>query len=235
MPTIINIESAINGCSVALSVDSVLEFSVEEKEPMQQSVKLAPFVASAMEEITRKGLKLDVVAVSAGPGSYTGLRIGMSLAKGLAFSQDVPVIGVDTLQILAVKAMFRNMDWQGDEILVPMIDARRMEVYMAAYDFRLDAMMKPQALVITPDSLDQLPEDRQIYLMGDGCEKTKGILKRPGLHWIDGLNPTAKDMIALSEKAFREGDIMDIAYGTPHYIKDYNAVIGENPLAQLLK
>lgn len=235
MATIINIESAVSTCSVSVSVDSVLEYNIEEKEPMHQSTHLAPFVAGAMEDITRKGLHLDAVAVSIGPGSYTGLRIGMSLAKGLAFSQDVPLIGVNTLEILAVKGMFKNLDWTTDEILVPMIDARRMEVYMAAYNFRLEPLMPPQAMIINKDCLNSLPEDRPIYLMGDGSDKTKDILTGDNIFRIEGMSPMAKDMIALSEKGFREKNFIDIAYSTPLYIKDYDAKIGENPLYQLLK
>ena len=166
-----------------------------------------------------------------GPGSYTGLRIGMSLAKGLAFSLDVPLIGVDTLKILAVKAMFRSMDWTGNEILVPMVDARRMEVFTAAYDFALNAVVEPQAMIIDADSFrDLLDAGHQLYFMGDGAEKTKQVISHPNAHWIDGLLPQAKDMLALSEKAFRENDFIDIAYSTPNYLKQYHTTKPKNQL-----
>ncbi len=158
-----------------------------------------------------------------GPGSYTGLRIGLSMAKGLCFSLNVPLIGISTLKLIAVKAMFRNIDWQGNEILVPMIDARRMEVYTAAYDFRLDGLMLPQPLVVTEDSYSGLPKDRDIYFMGDGSAKTKEVLKGERYHWIDGVNPKASDMTALAEKAFRESDFLDVAYSVPEYLKEYEA------------
>lgn len=234
MPVIINIETSASACSVALSVDSSVEWNALEQEPMNQATRLAPFVARAMEELTRRELKLDAVAVSIGPGSYTGLRIGMSLAKGLAFSTDVPLIGVGTLKLIAVKGMFRNLNFTGEEILVPMVDARRMEVYTAAYDFRLDAVMEPQALIVKPESFDDIAPGRQLWFMGDGAAKTKDVITRPDCHWMDGMVPMAHDMVALSEKAFREGDFMDLAYGTPFYIKDYEAVHGENPLKHLL-
>lgn len=235
MSVILNIESSGSACSVALSVDGAVEFSASETEPMHQSTHLAPYVAHAMEEITRKELKPDAVAVSIGPGSYTGLRIGMSLAKGLAYSLNVPLIGVETLKILAVKAMFRNFDFQGDEILMPMVDARRMEVYTAAYNFALEPLIEPQAMIVTKDSLDILGTDKQIYLIGDGAAKTKDVLSNPNIHWMNIRYPMASDMVALSEKALREKDFMDLAYGTPMYIKEYNAVHGDNPLKQLLQ
>ncbi len=135
MSTILNIETSGKICSVALTREGVLEFDLENREGIKHAEVLAPFVERAMEEVKRKEWKLDAVAVSIGPGSYTGLRIGLSLAKGLAFSLGVPLIGVSTLKILAVKAMFRNFNFTGEEILVPMIDARRMEVFTGAYDF----------------------------------------------------------------------------------------------------
>lgn len=235
MAIIINIESSGSACSVALSVDGHVEYSAVEREAMHQSTDLAPFVARAMEEAARHEWKPDAVAVSIGPGSYTGLRIGMSLAKGLAFSLDVPLIGVQTLQILAVKAMFSRIDFTGEEILVPMVDARRMEVYTAAYNADLSAIIAPRALIVEPDSFDSLPADRTVIFMGDGAQKTKSVINRDNAVWLDGMLPMAADMAPLSEKAFRENDFMDLAYGVPYYIKDYEAIHGENPLAHLLK
>lgn len=234
MAVILNIESSGSASSVALSVDGNVEWSAVEREAMHQATDLAPFVAQAMEEVTRKELKIDAVAVSTGPGSYTGLRIGMSLAKGLAFGLDVPLIGVETLKLIAVKAMFRNLNFTGEEILVPMVDARRMEVYTAAYDFRLDALIQPQAMIITEDSFKELPQDRQIWFMGDGAAKTKDVIKLPNAHWMDDVLPMAFDMVALAEKSFREKDFLNLAYSVPFYIKEYEAVHGENPLKQLL-
>lgn len=234
MAVILNIESSQSASSVALSVDGNVEWSAVEREAMHQATDLAPFVAQAMEEMTRKELKIDAVAVSTGPGSYTGLRIGMSLAKGLAFGLDVPLIGVETLKLIAVKAMFRNLNFTGDEILVPMVDARRMEVYTAAYDFRLDSLIPPQAMIITEDSFRELPQDRQIWFMGDGAAKTRDVIKLPNAHWMDDVLPMAADMVALAEKSFREKDFLDLAYSVPFYIKDYEAVHGENPLKHLL-
>lgn len=219
---IINIETSGKICSVALTSDGVLELQLDDHEGMQHAVKVAPFAERCMEELKRKELKPDAVAVSIGPGSYTGLRIGLSFAKGLAFSLGIPLIGVDTLKILAVKAMFRSMDWTGEELLVPMIDARRMEVYTAVYDFALNAVVEPRAMILDENSfIELLDSGKQLYFMGDGAEKAEKVINHPNAHWIHGLLPQAKDMLALSEKALREKDFLDLAYSTPKYLKEY--------------
>lgn len=223
MSTILAIETSGKFCSVALIKDGLAEFSKEDEVEMNHARAIGPFVDECMKEARRREWKLDAVAVSMGPGSYTGLRIGLSMAKGLCFSLGVPLIGVSTLKLIAVKAMFRNIDWHGDEILVPMIDARRMEVYTAAYDFRLNALKEPEPLILCEDSYSELPSGREIYFMGDGAAKSKDILKGERYHWLDNVNPNASDMIALAEKAFRESDFMDLAYSVPEYLKEYEA------------
>lgn len=223
MSTILAIETSGKYCSVALIHEGLAEFSREDEVEMNHARAIGPFVDECVKVARRREWKIDAVAVSMGPGSYTGLRIGLSMAKGLCFSLGVPLIGVSTLKLIAVKAMFRNIDWHGDEILIPMIDARRMEVYTAAYDFRLDALMEPQPLIITEDSYSQLPEGRDVYFMGDGAAKSKDILKGANHHWLYGVNPKASDMTALAEKAFRESDFIDVAYSVPEYLKEYEA------------
>ena len=223
MSTILAIETSGKHCSVALLHEGLAEFSREDEKEMNHARAIGSFVDECVKEAKRREWKIDAVAVSMGPGSYTGLRIGLSMAKGLCFSLGVPLIGVSTLKLIAVKAMFRNIDWQGDESLVPMIDARRMEVYTAAYDFRLDALIEPQPLILTADSYSGLPWGRQVYFMGDGSEKSKELLKGEGRHWIDGIIPKASDMTALAEKAFREEDFIDLAYSVPEYLKEYEA------------
>ena len=198
---------------------------------MQHANRLAPFVERCMEELKRKEEKLDAVAVSLGPGSYTGLRIGLSLAKGLAFSLGIPLIGVDTLKIIAVKAMFRSMDWTGEEVLVPMVDARRMEVFTAPFDFALNPLAEPGPMILDENSFSELlSAGRHLYFLGDGAEKAKKVIDHPNAHWIDGLLPQAKDMLALSEKALREEDFIDIAYSTPNYLKAYQTTTPKNHL-----
>ena len=221
MANIINIETSGKICSVALTKDGVVELDLQDDAGMRHAEKLAPFVEKCMKELKRKDEKLDAVAVSIGPGSYTGLRIGLSLAKGLAFAANVPLIGIDTLKILAVKAMFRNFDFEGTEIFVPMIDARRMEVFTGALDFRLNYVVEKGPLILNEDSFTELLKNNKLIFIGDGAEKAKGLIKNENAIWIDNLNPTAKDMLALSEKAYREGEFIDKAYSTPEYLKEY--------------
>lgn len=229
--TILNIETSGKICSVALTRDGALEMQLDDREGMQHANRLAPFVERCMEELKRKEEKLDAVAVSIGPGSYTGLRIGLSLAKGLAFSLGIPLIGVDTLKIIAVKAMFRTMDWTGEEVLVPMVDARRMEVFTASFDFALNPLAEPGPMILDENSFSELlSAGRHLYFIGDGAEKAKKVIDHPNAHWIDGLLPQAKDMLALSEKALREEDFIDIAYSTPNYLKAYQTTTPKNHL-----
>ena len=210
--TILNIETSGKICSVALTRDGALEMQLDDREGMQHANRLAPFV-------------------SPGPGSYTGLRIGLSLAKGLAFSLGIPLIGVDTLKIIAVKAMFRSMDWTGEEVLVPMVDARRMEVFTAPFDFALNPLAEPGPMILDENSFSELlSAGRHLYFLGDGAEKAKKVIDHPNAHWIDGLLPQAKDMLALSEKALREEDFIDIAYSTPNYLKAYQTTTPKNHL-----
>lgn len=228
MAIIINIETSSKICSVAISKEGVIEFLMEDTEGMNHAVKLAPFVERCIEELKRKEEKADAVAVSLGPGSYTGLRIGLSLAKGLAFSLGVPLIGIPTLQILAVKAMFRSMDWEGDEIIIPMVDARRMEVYTGAYNFALNEIVKEQPMILDSDSFNELFNHRKVIFLGDGSDKFKGIYGGSNGFWIGNISPHAKDMIALAEKYFRDKRFIDVAYSTPNYLKEYQTTIPKN-------
>ena len=140
---ILNIETSAKICSVALTegVDAV--WNKESGPEMEHSRLLAPYVQEALDVSERREGELEAVAVSMGPGSYTGLRIGLSLAKGLCFSRNIPLIGIPTLEILAVKGLFKSMEWKGDELFVGMIDARRMEVYTAIYNSALKCIMDP--------------------------------------------------------------------------------------------
>ncbi len=228
MACILNIETSGKACSVALTKDGVVEHMLEDHEGMAHAKRLAPFVDSCMEEVTRRGWTLDAVAVSIGPGSYTGLRIGLSLAKGLCFALGIPLITLSTLRILAVKAMFRSMEWEGDEIIIPMIDARRMEVYTAAYDFALNALMPPQPLILEAQSYSGLPENRRLIFIGDGAGKAQGLVGRDDSVWYAGAEVLASDMTALAEKAYREKEFADVAYAVPEYLKEYQATIGHN-------
>lgn len=230
MSVILNIDTTASVCSVAVSADGMIEFHIESEEPMQHASLLAGYVDRCLEHIARRGLKLDAVAVSNGPGSYTGLRIGLSLAKGLCFSLKIPLIAISTLEILAVKAMFGYRDAEGDEIIVPMIDARRMEVYTAAYDFVLNPIISPRPLILDENSYNSLSDYRKIIFIGDGVNKARDVIKLSNALWLTNAMPLALDMVALSEKAFRENRFADVAYCEPEYLKEFQATKSRNLL-----
>ncbi|MCM1291672.1 MAG: tRNA (adenosine(37)-N6)-threonylcarbamoyltransferase complex dimerization subunit type 1 TsaB [Prevotella sp.] len=231
MPIILNIETSSKTCSVALSEDGQILYSLEDTQGLNHATKLAPFVEKCMEELARKERKLDAVAVSNGPGSYTGLRIGLSLAKGLCFGLDIPLITLNTLEIMAVKAMFHSFEWQGDEIIIPMVDARRMEVYTAGYDFSLNEVLSPGPMILDENSYSDIAlTGKKLILIGDGVVKAKDILKLPDVKYIEKGMPVACDMVALSEKYFRERKFADVAYSTPTYLKEWQPTSAPKPM-----
>lgn len=230
MANILNIETSSKKCSVALSQNGGIEIFREDDECMNHAVRLAPFVEECMQELTHRGEKLDAVAISLGPGSYTGLRIGLSFAKGLAFSLDIPLIGISTLQIMAVKAMFKKFDWEGDEIIVPMVDARRMEVFTGAFDFSLNEIVKEKAEILSEESFNMLHTKRKIIFLGDGSIKFQDTYSGGNAEWLGDLMPNARDMMALSEKYLREKRFIDVAYSVPNYLKEYQATTPKNKI-----
>lgn len=203
-------------------------FSLASESEMDHSTKLAPFVERCMLQLKNHDKRLDAVAVSMGPGSYTGLRIGLSLAKGLCFGLKIPLIGINTLKLLAVAGMFATMDFDENQIYIPLIDARRMEVYTAVFDNSLNKLMEPEALILQPNSFEQFV-GRRIIMIGDGVAKAKDILTLKVDEWIDRM-PRAADMNALSEQALRNNDFIDVAYSTPFYLKNFQATTPRNKI-----
>ncbi len=224
MPTILNIETSTDVCSVALTQDGQVLEHHEDYEGHNHAVVLSRFVESCVTYARTRDLKLDAVAVSIGPGSYTGLRIGLSEAKGLCFGLSVPLIGVNTLQLLVVSTMFANFFDEDNLLYVPMLDARRKEVYTAVYTPALEAMLEPQPMILDADSYAQFRKEHVLVMMGNGSDKAKDIIT-PGddLRYIPGVKPVAMDMLALAEKHFREGRFIDVAYSTPMYLKEFQA------------
>ena len=223
MANILNIDTSSKICSVAFAQDGEIRVGYESAESMDHSVSLAPFVKKCMEFLKEGQIKLDAVSVAAGPGSYTGLRIGMSLAKGLAFGLDIPLISISSLEILAVRAIFTFPEFSGQEIIIPMIDARRMEVYTCVYDSRLNLIEPEAPKILDIDSFKNLVEKDKILIIGDGSEKFKPIFKSENVVWLGQGMPHAKYMTALSEKYYRENKFSDVAYSVPTYLKEYQA------------
>ncbi|MBR5117473.1 MAG: tRNA (adenosine(37)-N6)-threonylcarbamoyltransferase complex dimerization subunit type 1 TsaB [Muribaculaceae bacterium] len=224
MANILNIETSTAVCSVALSSDGQIVDHHENYDGLNHATLLSQFINDMLNTAKRKEMSLDAIAVSIGPGSYTGLRIGLSQAKGLAFGLELPLIGVNTLQLLTVTAMFKEF-FDDDTLYVPMIDARRMEVYTAVYNSALEAVVEPQAMILDESSFASLLASHHFVLIGNGSQKAKDVIKHPNVQFMPEVKPVAVDMLALAEKAFREGHFIDVAYSTPLYLKDFQATI----------
>lgn len=223
MAVILNIDTSTDHCSVALTAEGMVLAHQEEGGGRNHAALLSDYIKYCLDFAREKELKLEAVAVSMGPGSYTGLRIGLSEAKGLAYALNIPLIGINTLRIMACNVMF-TQELEGDEIFVPMIDARRMEVYTAAYDFALNEVMPQQALILTPESYaDIISANRKIVMFGNGSDKARDVITAPNVTFVPDVAPLAIDMIALAEQAYANKDFLDLAYSVPNYIKDFQA------------
>ena len=234
MANILNIETSTEVCSVALTSEGQVLDHRENYEGQTHATLLSQYVKEMLDYARSRELKLDAIAVSIGPGSYTGLRIGLSEAKGLAFGLNIPLIGVNTLQLMTVSTMFNHFIEEDKVLYVPMIDARRMEVYTAAYSPALEAVLEPQAMILDDQSFGNLLEQGYtLVMMGNGSDKARQVLTRDGVQFIDGIKPVAVDMMALAEKAWREQDFIDVAYSTPLYLKEFQATKPKNPVLNL--
>ncbi|MDE6268273.1 MAG: tRNA (adenosine(37)-N6)-threonylcarbamoyltransferase complex dimerization subunit type 1 TsaB [Muribaculaceae bacterium] len=225
MATILNIDTSTAVCSTALTAEGMVLRHYENFEGRNHATLLSDYIKGCLDYLADHEMKLDAVAVSIGPGSYTGLRIGLSEAKGLAYGLKVPLIGVDTLKLLATSAMFRaDVDADPETTLfAPMIDARRMEVFTAVYDFALNALMEPQPLILDGESYSEFLKEKKVIFCGDGSEKAKAVIKSGNACFVDGVVPLAVDMMPLADLAYSKGDFLDLAYSTPAYLKDFQA------------
>lgn len=222
MPVILSIETSTDVCSAALTAEGAVLEHFEEFNGRNHAVVLSDFVKGCLDHLRRHEMKLDAVAVSLGPGSYTGLRIGLSEAKGLAYALDVPLIGIDTLKLMAVQVMFAH-DVQPDALFAPMIDARRMEVYTAVYNLPLETLVAPTPLILEPDSYEEWLNRGEVLFFGNGSDKAKDVITHPNARFIADVKPLAVDMLPLADQAFRAGDFLDLAYSVPVYLKDFQA------------
>lgn len=225
---ILHIETSTNVCSVALSENADCLFSKSNADGMNHAALLSVFIAEALDVLKLSGKKLDAVAVSSGPGSYTGLRIGVSTAKGLCYGLDIPLIAISTLEVLTVQALATVVN-AGNALFCPMIDARRMEVYSAFYDAKGIIKREISADIITLDSYAEILANQSVYFFGNGSEKCKTTLTHSNANFIDNLIPLAKNMISFAELAFKEKHFVDTAYFEPFYLKEFQTTIPKNP------
>lgn len=228
MAVILNIDTSTDVCSTALTAEGDILIHREDFTGRNHAAMLSGFIKDCIDRASELGLKLDAVAVSMGPGSYTGLRIGLSEAKGLAYSLGIPLIGIDTLKLLAVSVMFSGTEIPENALFAPMIDARRMEVFTAVYNMALEELLPPQPLVLEPDSYSRFTAEHPVLFFGNGSDKAKELLGGPDTVFIPDVKPLAVDMLALSELAWSRKDFIDVAYSTPWYRKEFQTTAPKN-------
>jgi tRNA threonylcarbamoyladenosine biosynthesis protein TsaB len=219
-PIILHIETGTAVCSVALSHGESLLSLRENTEGMLHAKLLAVFIEEIFREQQIGVSQLDAISVSEGPGSYTGLRVGVSTAKGLCFGAHKPLIAVGSLQSLAMLAINRQLLPAPETCIIPMIDARRMEVYTAQFNHKGEQMSAIEAKVIDAASFIELLEKQPVVFTGDGAEKCKTVITHPHAHFVP-LQASAAGMILPALKAFAQQQFVDTAYFEPFYLKDF--------------
>lgn len=225
MAVILSIETSTSVCSVSLSQNGVCLAEKIDFEGPSHASKLNLFIQELLDFAATNGIKPDAIAVSCGPGSYTGLRIGVSTAKGLCYGYDIPLIAINTLKIMAETVKKRVSQ---DALLCPMIDARRMEVYAAFYNTNLNCIRETSADIIDENSYAELLNEHPIYFFGNGAEKCKSALTHPNANFLTDIHPIAKNMITLAEIAFEAKHFEDVAYFEPFYLKEFVATTPKN-------
>ena len=223
MSCILNIETSTDVCSLAVSVDGDLVFNKEDHSAHNHSVSLGVFVDEALAYIDDRNIPLDAVAVSCGPGSYTGLRIGVSMAKGICYGRGVKLIAVPTLELMCVPLLLGEKIEEDNALLCPMLDARRMEVYAQIFDCGLKEKRGIQADIVDADTYKEYLDKAPVYFFGNGAEKCMETIAHENAKLIKGIEPLAKNMFPLAEKRIAMGQYEDVAYFVPFYLKDFVA------------
>lgn len=223
MSCILNIDTSTNVCSVAVSQDGVCIFDKEDHSGPNHAERLGAFVDEALSFIDNHAIPLDAVAVSCGPGSYAGLRIGVSMAKGICYGRDVKLLAVPTLELLCVPVLLREMVTDDDALLCPMLDARRMEVYAQLFTRSLREVRPIQADVVDADTYREYLDKHPVYFFGNGAMKCKEVIDHPNAHFIEGIEALAKNMLPLAERRMAREEFEDVAYFVPFYLKDFVA------------
>ena len=217
MAILLNLETATTNCSVSIAKNGKLLFLKElNSDSYSHAEQLNNFIQEALDGAFLSFSDLDAVAVSKGPGSYTGLRIGVSTAKGLCFSLDIPLIAIATLESMAHQIKRENQDF-----VIPVLDARRMEIYSVVFDANLDEVRGTKAEIINKETFQEYIDQGQVHIIGNGAEKCKGILKHSNLSFDSSIVPSAKNMCQLSFEKFKVAAMEDIAYFEPYYLKDF--------------
>lgn len=222
MSCILSIETSTGVCSVAMSENGQCIFKQEDHSGPNHAVSLGAFVDEALSFTDNHAIPLGAVAVSCGPGSYTGLRIGVSMAKGICYGRNVPLLAVPTLEVMSVPVLL-NHEIEDDALLCPMIDARRMEVYSAIYDRALNERRETRADIVDAGTYREYLDHHPVYFFGNGAAKCMETINHPNARLIDGIDPLAKYMFPIAERKWVSEDFEDVAYFVPYYLKDFVA------------
>ena len=222
MPTILHIETSTEVCSVAVSEDSHVIFHQEDHSGRNHAEQLGSMVDEALSFTDSHAIPFDAVAVSCGPGSYTGLRIGVSMAKGVCYGQNLRLIAVPTLELLCVPVLLREIP-EDDALLCPMLDARRMEVYAGIYTRALKPVREIRADIVDANTYKEYLDRHPVYFFGNGAKKCMEAISHPNAHLLEGIETLAKWMQPLAERRFLNERFEDVAYFVPYYLKDFVA------------
>ncbi len=209
-------------CSVAVSEDTQVIFQQDDHSGPNHAERLGTMVDEALSFTDNHAIPFDAVAVSCGPGSYTGLRIGVSMAKGICYGRNLKLIAVPTLELLCVPVLLREIP-EEDALLCPMLDARRMEVYSGIYNRALKPVREVGADIVTAETYKDYLDEHPMYFFGNGAKKCMDVVNHPNVHLIEGIEPLAKWMQPLAERRLLNGTTEDVAYFTPFYLKDFVA------------
>lgn len=223
MSCILHIETSTNVCSVAVSNDGECIFNKEDFSGPNHAERLGEYVDEALSFADSHAIPVDAVAVSSGPGSYTGLRIGVSMAKGICYGKNIPLLSVPTLELLSVPVLLGHDEIEDDALICPMLDARRMEVYAAVYNRALQPVRPIQADVVDADTYKEWLDRHPVYFFGNGAAKCMETINHPNARLIKDIVPLAKWMFPLAEKKIAKGETEDVAYFIPFYLKDFVA------------
>ena len=223
MSCILNIETSTNVCSVAVSENGACIFNKEDREGPNHAVLLGVFVEEALSFIDSHAIPLDAVAVSCGPGSYTGLRIGLSMAKGICYGRDVKLIAIPTLELMCVPLLLNDKVAEDNALLCPMLDARRMEVYAQITNTALQTVKETSADIVEANTYDEYLQNNVVYFFGNGADKCKEVITHPNARFIENIVPLAKNMFPLADKRMAEERFEDVAYLVHFYLKDFVA------------
>lgn len=219
MTHILCLETATTNCSVALSINGeVVMMQEDNAKKYSHAERLHTFIKEVLDKAGVAQEKLNAIAVSKGPGSYTGLRIGVSAAKGLCAALDIPLIAVETLRSLS-----RKQNLTHNELVVPMLDARRMEVYSAIYDNEGNVIRGTEAQILDETSFTEYLDKSIVHFIGNGVEKFQEVCTQPNARFVTNELPSAAQMAAISNQKFQEGLFEDVAYFEPYYLKDFIA------------